>query len=571
MWGVIMQEHNFIFENEKRLILIAEDEYVNREILGQILMNEYDIIFAEDGVKAYELMKENEDKLSLVLLDLIMPNMDGIELLKKVQNDSKLSNIPIIVMTSDSLSEEKSLSLGAADFIPKPYPRETVIKARIKRTIVLYEDRKIINYTERDPLTRLYNKEYFYQYASIFDTYYKDSMTDALIIDIRHFHIINDRFGTNYGDMVLKNVASKLKEIVRRISGIVCRKEEDTFMIYCKHQKDYSFILEQLKKADSSIIYRIGIYENVDKNIDVSIRFDRAKLASDKIRTSISKNIEYYNDKMREKELFEEHLVHDFERSLLNNEFKVFYQPKFNVKGDTPYLSSAEALVRWFHPTIGLVSPADFIPLFEENGLIQKLDRFVWNEVGKKIKEWKDKYNFYVPVSVNVSRIDMYEPDFIDTLLKIINDNNLSIHDIYLEITESAYTSDSSQMIAIVNKLRELGFSIEMDDFGTGYSSLNMISELPIDVLKLDMVFVRNAYKKNDTKIVEFIIDIAKYLSVPIVAEGVETKEQVDSLKNLGCDIIQGYYFSKPIPANEFEKFILDRKEIKNANKRKTK
>jgi diguanylate cyclase (GGDEF)-like protein len=338
-----MNEHNFIFGSKKRLILIAEDEYVNREILGNILMSDYDIIYAEDGNKAYELMKDNSDKLSLILLDLIMPGLSGLDLLKKVKDDNKLSNIPIIVITSDSMSEETSLSLGAADFIPKPYPRETVIKARIKRTIMLYEDRRIINYTERDLLTRLYNKEYFYQYASILDTYYKDTNMDALVIDIRHFHIINDRFGMSYGDKVLKATADILKEIVKKINGIVCRKEKDTFMIYCNHQDNYSFILDELKKEDSSIIYRIGIYENVDKNTDISIRFDRAKLASDRIKTSINKNIEYYNEKMREKELYEEQLVHDFESALRNNEFKVFYQPKFNIEDNTPYLSSAEA------------------------------------------------------------------------------------------------------------------------------------------------------------------------------------------------------------------------------------
>ena len=555
-----MKEHNFIIGNEKRLILIAEDEFINREILGNILSNDYEIIYACDGEEALNQIKENKNKLSLVLLDLIMPKINGIDILEHVKRDSILSNIPIIVVTSDALSEEKSLNLGAADFIPKPYPRETVIKARIKRTIELYEDRKIINYTERDPLTRLYNKEYFYQYASTIDTYYE--ITDALILDIRHFHIINDRFGVNYGDRVLRNVADKLREVINQLDGIVCRKEADTFMIYCPHQDNYSFILDKLKEIDSSIIYRIGIYEYVDKDVDVSIRFDRAKLASDKIRTSINKNIEFYNEKMREKELYEERLINDFEESLSNNEFKVFYQPKFNVKKDKPYLSSSEALVRWFHHDLGMVSPGDFIPLFEENGLIQKLDKFVWSEVGKQIRNWKEKYDFYVPVSVNVSRIDMYEPDFIDTLLKIINDNYLTTNDIYLEITESAYTSDSKQMIEIVNKLRDLGFSIEMDDFGTGYSSLNMINELPIDVLKLDMVFVRNAHKNHDTKIVEFIIDIAKYLEVPVIAEGVETKEQVESLKNLGCDIIQGYYFSKPIPSNEFEKFIIERKNL---------
>ena len=555
-----MKEHNFIIGNEKRLILIAEDEFINREILGHILESDYEIIYACDGEEALNQIKENKNKLSLVLLDLIMPKINGIDILEHVKKDSILSNIPIIVVTSDALSEEKSLNLGAADFIPKPYPRETVIKARIKRTIELYEDRKIINYTERDPLTRLYNKEYFYQYASTIDTYYE--ITDALILDIRHFHIINDRFGVHYGDRVLRNVADKLREVINQLDGIVCRKEADTFMIYCPHQDNYSFILDKLKEIDSSIIYRIGIYEYVDKDVDVSIRFDRAKLASDKIRTSINKNIEFYNEKMREKELYEEKLINDFEESLLNNEFKVFYQPKFNVKKDKPYLSSSEALVRWFHHDLGMVSPGDFIPLFEENGLIQRLDKFVWSEVGKQLRNWKEKYDFYVPVSVNVSRIDMYEPDFIDTLLKIIKDNNLTTNDIYLEITESAYTSDSKQMIEIVNKLRDLGFSIEMDDFGTGYSSLNMINELPIDVLKLDMVFVRNAHKNHDTKIVEFIIDIAKYLNVPVIAEGVETKEQVESLKNLGCDIIQGYYFSKPIPSNEFEKFIIERKGI---------
>jgi EAL domain-containing protein (putative c-di-GMP-specific phosphodiesterase class I) len=306
----------------------------------------------------------------------------------------------------------------------------------------------------------------------------------------------------------------------------------------------------------------MGIYENVDKNIDLSIRFDRAKLASDKIKTSIIKNIEFYNEKMREKELYQEQLINDFSNALINNEFEVYYQPKFNIKGKIPYLSSAEALVRWNHPKLGLITPSSFIPLFEENGLIQKLDYFVWCEVGKKIKEWKDKLGFYVPISVNVSRIDMYEPDFIDTLLKIIKDNDLKPEDLYLEITESAYTSDSNQIIMVAKKLRSLGFLIEMDDFGTGYSSLNMISMLPIDVLKLDMVFVKNAYGiKNDTKIVEIIIDIAKYLSVPIIAEGVETEEQLNSLKELGCDVIQGYYFSKPIKAKEFEKFIIKRKD----------
>ena len=559
-----MKNKNYLFDNKKRTILIADDEYINRELLGNILKDNYELLYAEDGLDAYNQMVKYKDKISLVLLDLIMPKMSGIELLGKVKEDPRLLNIPIIVVTSDSNSEEMSLDLGAVDFLPKPYPRSTVILARINRTIMLYEDRKIIKHTERDSLTNLYNLEYFYHYGKLFDQFYKDDM-DAILLNIRNFHILNERFGTKFCNDLLKTTASKIKEYMKEVKGIVCRRDADVFMIYCRHQDDYTKLLNELKDEDSGIIIKMGIYSNVDKSIDLSIRFDRAKHAVDKIRGSLTKNIEYYNDKIREKELYEEQLINDFKKSLNNNEFKVYYQPKFNIHNETPYLTSAEALVRWFHPTLGLISPGVFIPLFEENGLIEQLDIFVWNSVGKQLKEWKEKFGYIVPVSVNVSRIDMYDPNFINNISNIVKENGLSTSDILLEITESAYTENSIQIIDIANKLKELGFKIEMDDFGTGYSSLNMISELPIDVLKLDMVFIRNAFKENnDTKIIEFIIDIAKYLDVPVIAEGVETKEQVLSLKKLGCDIIQGYYFSKPIPSDEFESFIIKRKEMIN-------
>ena len=306
-----------MIDDNKQLVDMVKEYFSSHAVISLDLV-------ANDGVEGLEAINKHEGEFDLVLLDLIMPKMDGLEILERLRDDSKLSNIPVIVITSDQLSEEKSLSLGAADFIPKPYPRQTVIKARIKRTIVLYEDRRIINYTERDLLTRLYNKEYFYQYASIYDKYYDDIM-DALFIDIRHFHIINDRFGNHYSDEVLKTTASILKGIAKRLNGMVCRKEKDSFMLYLKHQDDYSFILDELRKKNKDIVYRIGVYENVDKNIDVTIRFDRAKLASDKLKTSMTKNIEYYNEKMREKELYEEQLIYDFEKLPMYKLLQVFH------------------------------------------------------------------------------------------------------------------------------------------------------------------------------------------------------------------------------------------------------
>ena len=257
-----MKQQNFIFENKKRTILIADDELINREILGNLLVDTYDILYATDGVEAYDLMSKNADKISLVLLDLIMPKMTGLELLSKVKDDKTLSNIPIIVATSDSLSEEKSLELGAIDFIPKPYPRQSVILARIKRVIDLYEDRVIINHTERDPLTNLYNLEYFYHYGKLFDQYYKEDM-DSIVLEIRQFHVLNERFGIAYCNNLLKNIALKLKEMMRTIKGIVCRRDNAVFMIYCRHQDDYSKFLNELQDAESNILFRMGIYEKI--------------------------------------------------------------------------------------------------------------------------------------------------------------------------------------------------------------------------------------------------------------------------------------------------------------------
>lgn len=218
--------------NGKRLILIIEDELINREILGNILKDDYEIIYAADGKEALDALHEHQDTLSLVLLDLILPDMNGMDILKMIKNDSQMARLPVIVMTADKEAEVESLSIGATDFIPKPYPAPKVIIARVLRTIELSEDRDIIRWTERDPLTGLYNREFFYRYAEQYDMYHKDMSMDALVINVNHFHIINERYGKAYGDEVLKRIGEKVREIVRDAGGIVCRREADTFLVY---------------------------------------------------------------------------------------------------------------------------------------------------------------------------------------------------------------------------------------------------------------------------------------------------------------------------------------------------
>ena len=551
---------------EQKRILLIEDEMINQEILKMYLADTYDVAVAGTGKDALEIIRAQCERISLILLDLNLPDIHGLDILRQVKADTRSARLPVIVMTSDSESEVECLSLGASDFIPKPYPRQQVVLARILRTIELYEDRDTLRWTERDRLTGLYNKEFFYRYAAQLDANHPDEPTDAIVLNINHFHIINDRYGKLYGDEVLKQVAGKALEIVERRGGIASRSEADTFLIYCPHVMDYDAFFEtvsgNLNQDGSHARLRMGAYANADKALDIERRFDRAKLAADRVKNSVTNVIGLYDSSMHEEELLSEQLIEDFPTAIREHQFQVYYQPKFDVRPSEPVLASAEALVRWQHPKLGMVSPGVFIPLFENNGLIPTLDQYVWCEAAKQVRDWKERLGIPLPVSVNVSRIDLYDPLLVDKLEEIVRQNGLSNEDLLLEITESAYTENSDQIISTVKTLQKLGFRIEMDDFGSGYSSLNMLSALPIDALKLDMSFVRNAFsERKDTRLLEVMILLAESFGVTTIAEGVETAEQMFTLKMMGCDIIQGYYFSKPLPAKEFEVFLVEKKE----------
>ncbi len=546
--------------NGKRRVLLVEDEAINREILGFLIEDEYDVLYAETGKEALEIIEHQHGTLSLVLLDLNLPDMKGQDILRRVKDDVRTAMLPVIVMTADSDAEVECLQLGAIDFIPKPYPTREVILARMLRTIELFEDRDIIQSTERDQLTGLYNREYFYRYAAQFDAYNPDTATDAVLVDINHFHILNERYGRAYGNEVLQKIAAGLRSAVEGAGGIVCRREADTFLIYCAHRDEYEELLSGVAanlEGDSQVRLRAGVYSNVDRSIEIERRFDRAKLAADTVKNSFTRSVAIYDDSLHDKEVFAERLMEDFHTAIREKQFSVHYQPKFDVRPSEPILNSAEALVRWKHPEFGMISPGIFVPLFEENGLIRELDSFVWRETAAQIKAWKKSLGRTIPVSINVSRIDLYDPNLLGVLEGLTEEFGLSQGELLLEITESAYTENSDQIIAVVNRLRESGFHIEMDDFGTGYSSLNMISTLPIDVLKLDMQFVRTAFKaRKDTRLIEAIIGLAKSMDLPTIAEGVETAEQMFTIKAMGCDVIQGYFFSKPLPAPEFEAYV---------------
>ncbi|MBR1669372.1 MAG: EAL domain-containing protein [Butyrivibrio sp.] len=548
----------------RRTILIVDDEAVNLRLLGNILGDEYDIEYAQTGEEAMSQIQNHKDAISLVLLDLYMPNGNGYSVLDTVRSSEELRNIPVIVFTADKEAEVESLRRGAVDFLHKPYDKPEVIRARASRAIELSIDRNIIGATGVDKITGLMTREYFFQYAHEYDKFHPEQEVDAVVINVSKFHLINELYGRSFGDSVLRAIADGVREASRACGGVACRSNADCFFLYIEHQKDYDFLIRTVRNKlldgfrQADIRLRIGVYPDIYHSAKLEQRFDRAMQACNSLNKNISADtVALYDNQMHEKELYEARLLGDIEKALLEKQFAIVFQPKYDVRGDEPKLCSAEVLIRWRHPKFGFVRPDFFIPLFEENGRIKELDRFVWQEAAKQVRRWKDMYGVSIPVSVNVSRVDIFDPDFLDFLSKVVEENRLSTDDIHLEITETAYTDSVTTIIDVVTSLRDAGFKVEMDDFGKGYSSLNMLTSLPIDALKLDMAFIKDIAENNkEMSMVEFILEIARFLGVPVIAEGVENAEQYLLLKKAGCDIIQGYYFSKPISASEFGHLI---------------
>lgn len=542
----------------KRQILVVDDEEINRQLLGFMLESDYQILYAENGKEALQLITENQDSLSLILLDLMMPVMDGYEVLQTIQKDRNLRRIPVIVLTSEKSAEVKSLQMGAADFIPKPYDMPEVIRARVHRSIELAEDSSLIHATEDDPLTGLAHKDFFLEYCHQRDQFDTSPM-DALVLNVNRFHLANEIHGRAFGDKILLVIAGQIAALLNQTGGLACRSGADSFYLYLPHRDDYNDLLCQFSEAleketgTGAISLRMGVYPYVDRALDMEQRFDRANLACAPLRTQHISQVSVYDMKTHEKEVYAEKLLEDIDTALSDGQFQVYYQPKYDIRQDKPKLCSAEALVRWFHPVYGMISPGVFIPLFEENGLIHKLDLFVWNATAAQLRIWKEEYRTCVPISVNVSRIDLLTPGFEENLLSIVRNNALQPEDLLLEITESAYTEHIDQILETIHRLRNHGFRIEMDDFGSGYSSLNVLSSFPVDALKLDMKFVRTIDTNEKAYgMLKIMMSIAAFLEVPVIAEGVETEKQLSLLRDARCDIVQGYYFSKPVPADSF-------------------
>lgn len=415
-----------------------------------------------------------------------------------------------------------------------------------------------------DMLTGVYNKEHFYEKVHYMLMENPRSTYYIICSDVKNFKLVNDIFGVETGDKLLMKIAGLIENIAPE-KCVYGRLYADRFALCIeKGLFDEKNLLQQLSKVGSvpenkafKVHIHVGIYEITDPAMRVSIMCDRANLAIKTIKDSYQNIIAYYDNHLREDFLNEQKVISEFEHALETKQFRAYVQPQIISEGR--HINGGEVLVRWIHPTDGMIPPIKFIEIFEQTGLISRLDSYMWELACIQLARWKEEGRTDCYLSVNISQKDFYLLDVYAVITSLVEKYGISPACLHLEITETAVMNNPATQLKLIQRLREYGFIIEIDDFGSGYSSLNTLKDLTADVLKIDMGFLKHTENREERSktILGMIVSLAKSLDMEVITEGVENKEQVEFLTEFGCDIFQGYYFAKPMPIEEFEEKYL--------------
>lgn len=545
----------------KTHILIVDDSKFNRMTFADILKDDYAIFEAENGREALNILARKSNCIALIILDLVMPEMDGFEFLKIYQQTEAYRYIPVIVATAndDTENESKCLQLGAWDFIPKTFQPD-IIRFRVLNAI----DKSKVRFLEYDSLTGIYSQQKFYQLTrEMLDSSFDEEFA-FIHFGIDRFKMINALYGAAEGDRLICYVAYAIKMTMDEYGkSTYGRINGDIFGICMAYKqiKDIYNILEQIKARVRKHVVNYyfetcaGIYLIQDREMEVDAIFDNASIAATQCKENYMIHEALFTKEMNDKVKHEQSVIDEMSKALDEGQFIVYFQPKYDLEGYNP--GGAEALVRWRKPDGTIVSPGEFIPIFEKNGFITKLDFYVWEKVCQFIRQELDEGREPAPISVNVSRVNLYNPNFLESLIDLVEKYKILPRYLHLELTESAFSDSAERIQDAVKYLHKAGFTILMDDFGSGYSSLNVLKDVDLDVLKIDMKFFsKGGTQEKGAKIIEAVIKMAEALDMTVIAEGVEDKEQVEFLTKVGCDYIQGYYFAKPMPEEQYKKLI---------------
>ena len=574
---------------EKAKILLSVSESTIAEFVDYSLIGNIDVIFCPSEQDILQQIDIGTSPAAIVIenhvnFDITKDFLDKIENHTSMQYSLNLdlfAMTPVIALLQDYTSEEEIFLLnnGVSEVIDLKTDSNVIYHRVLKATQSFTNEIKkflVINKQHEHALTRIsqlsgktgiFNKQTFIQKTKEMLSKNKGKPFIFIQFDIDRFKVFNDLFGFSEGDKILMGLGEYFIQNSKKNTQyghiyadhfIICT-EKDNFSPETFVKEITTFTNRLFPKFD--FIVRVGLYEVFnDGKIDISLACDRAQLALHSIKADFSARYAFFSDDMITDLKQEQELITDMVIGIRKNEFKIYIQPQYDYTTDS--MSGAEALVRWMHPTKGLISPSVFIPVFERNGFITQLDQYIWDKTCAYIRKWKDMGLNPVPISVNVSRRDIYNQNLVAVFSRLLKKYNLTPDSLRLEITESAYMDNPSQLINVVKDLKNLGFCLEMDDFGSGYSSLNTLKDVPVDILKLDMQFIIDSTEKNKSKpkhqkrssnILTSVVRMANLLQLPVIAEGIESKAQADYLKSIGCFHMQGFYFSKPMPAEEFE------------------
>ena len=442
-------------------------------------------------------------------------------------------------------------------------------KERFVGTLIVYTDisgqerlkDEATLYATRDQLTGLWNRDYFFEIAGKTLRENPDEKFLMVATDIYHFKLFNEILGAATGDDLLLAFAQAYRENCRR-KWVFSRIGGDRFALLIP-KSDFSEdgflkimhgVLDR-KNYSMKVHCYIGVYEITDASLNVDSMYDRAFMAVEAIKGDMQKEIAYYEEEFLHQRIHETTTLDDLDRALLNDEFVIYLQPQLDLEAQR--VVSAEALIRWNRPGRGIVFPGEFIPIFENHGMIAKLDYYVWELACRQLSQWREEGYYERSIAVNISAKDFYLSDLYESITGLVEKYDINPAHLKLEITETAFVLDVKKQMELVRRLQEYGFIIEIDDFGSGYSSLNSLKEIEVDLLKMDLKFFeKTGDSKRAEKIVSSVINLANDLGMPVIAEGVETAEDVEMIRAAGCQMAQGYYYAKPMPVADFEKYL---------------
>lgn len=604
-----MSGHNFVdfinsdYDNDKLIVLYAVPVIKNGKVIALVTgAND-----AKDYTRAVDITSFNEEAVvhildgtgEILLRDKqgnpvynksIFEDVDGIK--KDVKEKALKDKNPESYWFKDKTGERK-----VAAFIPVGYNnwkilailpfssishntnavlRYAVIFLLLINIVVILgirynviirrrSDNMIMDMALQDDITHSLNKTSFYIEAEkiLFNKKEDDDENLAmLLMDIDNFKIINEVYDIKKGDVVLKEISDILSKNIAE-KGIFARFNDDVFAILYRYKKEAEIvslidnITDEVVKIRLSlkVIPSFGVYMIVDKAMPINIMCDKANIAKRTIKGLVGDRFAVFDESLSQALLADKEIEDEMKPALENRQFEMYLQPKIDMKSNLP--CGSEALIRWNHPVKGLVPPYKFVPLFERNGFIVEVDKFMWEEACKAIKGWIDNGLEPLPVSVNISRIHFKYEDIVSTIENLVKKYNIPKKYLELELTESAFLDNEGAVNFAIIQLQELGYTIAMDDFGIGYSSLNMLRKLPVNVLKLDRGFINEAScTERGLIVLNHITQMARDLKATVVCEGIETPEQVEMLRNAGGDIAQGFYYAKPMPLDEYNEFV---------------